>query len=90
MDSQLRHEVDSQISVSDLLSVMTLNDLRLLVIKARLAPYMRSPLDGYHGYWKTPKPVLIKKLSPFFVIVIENDAPYLERIVDDYHISLKF
>ncbi len=77
------------ISVADILSTMTVCELRLLVIRARLQPYMQIAVDGHKGYWAVPKQILIKKIAPFFIIKENLGAPYLARIVEDYHILLE-
>ena len=70
-----------QISVSDLLSLMTIRELRILVRQSGLQPYVRR-------YWKQKKMILVNQLVPYFVIRIDGNTPYLARVIEDYRVII--
>ena len=79
--------MSDEVTVSDLLNLMKLSELRAMVNAAYLQPYVR-------GYWKSKKADLVKKLSIHFVIVNDGipkaglSGVHLSKVVEEYRINL--
>ena len=71
----------SSITVEDILSIMTLAQLRVLIVKSNIQPYTRR-------YWRCNKRELVKKMIPLFLIREVCGEYILARVVEDYNIKL--
>ena len=73
--------MSDEVTVSDLLNLMTLSALRAMVNAAYLQPYVK-------GYWRSKNSDLVKKLSRYFVIVNDGKSAHLSKKVEEYRINL--